>query len=545
MPIKVWDTGRRIKLAKKDAAARVVNGKTVSADRIIELLECVINPGDRVAIEGNNQKQAEFLAKNLVKVDPQKVNGLHLVMSATQLPEHLDLFEKGIAQQLDFAYAGNSDRRMYEMISAGTIKVGAIHTYLELFSRYFTDLTPNVALCVGQYADRQGNIYTGNNTEETPLIIEAAAFKDGVVVVQVDEIRDSIPRVDIPADWVDYIVESDIPCMVEPMFTKDPTVIKDEHVLMGMMAIKGVYGHHLVNRLNHGIGFATAAIELLLPTYGEELGLRGKICEYWASNPVQALIPAIESGWVKQIHSFGSDVGMEDYVSARPDIFFLGQDGSMRSNRCYSQMAGLYGIDMFNGSTLQMDAFGNSSTVTKGRITGFGGAPNMGGNPPGRRHVSPAWVSMNNRPHDILSRGRKLVVQMLRTKSSKGVPFFVPELDAIEVSKKAGFEEPAIMIHGEDVTHLITEVGLSRVYMAEDINERKKLIAAVAGDTAVGQTITRTEIETLRKANKVVYPEDLGIDPGNATRARLSAKTFDDIIDWSGGLYKIPAKFLR
>ena len=28
--------------------------------------------------------------------------------------------------------------------------------------------------------------------------------------------------------------------------------------------------------LNHGIGFDTAAIELLLPTYGESLGLRGK-----------------------------------------------------------------------------------------------------------------------------------------------------------------------------------------------------------------------------------------------------------------------------
>ena len=30
-------------------------------------------------------------------------------------------------------------------------------------------------------------------------------------------------------------------------------------------------------RLNHGIGFNTAAIELLLPTYGEKLGLKGKI----------------------------------------------------------------------------------------------------------------------------------------------------------------------------------------------------------------------------------------------------------------------------
>ena len=36
---------------------------------------------------------------------------------------------------------------------------------------------------------------------------------------------------------------------------------------MAMMAIKGIYAEYGVNRLNHGIGFDTAAIELLLPTY--------------------------------------------------------------------------------------------------------------------------------------------------------------------------------------------------------------------------------------------------------------------------------------
>jgi malonate decarboxylase alpha subunit len=45
-----------------------------------------------------------------------------------------------------------------------------------------------------------------------------------------------------------------------------------------------------------GIGFNTAAIELLLPTYAEKLGLKGKIATHWALNPHPTLIPAIESG---------------------------------------------------------------------------------------------------------------------------------------------------------------------------------------------------------------------------------------------------------
>lgn len=101
------------------------------------------------------------------------------------------------------------------------------------------------------------------------------------------------------------------------------------------------------------------------------------------------------------------------------------------------------------------------------------------------------------------------------------------------------------MIYGEDVTHLITEVGLSYVYMAENLEERKKLIAAVAGDTPIGHTITDKEIKELRAAGKVQFPEDLGIDPSEATRERLAAKNLQDLVEWSGGLYKIPPKFLK
>ena len=70
------------------------------------------------------------------------------------------------------------------------------------------DLTPRVALVVADKADRNGNLYTGPNTEDTPTIVEAAAFRGGIVVAQVNEIVDRLPRVDIPGDWVDFVVPS-------------------------------------------------------------------------------------------------------------------------------------------------------------------------------------------------------------------------------------------------------------------------------------------------------------------------------------------------
>lgn len=540
--VDAWDTERQKKREKMEAIYQFSDGKVVKEDQIKQLLEAAIRPGETVAIEGDNQKQAVQLSKGLATVDPKKVNGLHIVMSCTQMQEHLDIFELGIAEKLDFSYAGNAAKRLPEMIEAGTVKVGAIHTYLEMFSRMFTDLIPNVCLCVAEEADKDGNLYTGPNTEETPTIVEATAFKSGVVIVQVNKLVDKVTRIDIPGEWVDVVVPTEEPCVIEPIMTRDPQYIKDVHVLQGMMAIKGIYAKHLITRMNHGIGFNTAAIELLLPTYGEELGLKGKICTNWVSNPIPAMIPAIETGWVKSVVAFGSELGMEDYVRERSDVFFTGADGSLRSNRCYAQMAGMYGIDMFTGSTLQMDADGNSSTVTKGRITGFGGAPNMGSNPHGRRHSSPAWNSMITNPSDPMAKGNKLVTQIVRTQTKAG-PTFVEQLDAVEVGKQAGFAEPPVMIYGEDLTHLITEVGLGYVYMGETPEERRKIIAAVAGDTPVGHTITTKEINDLRAAGKVAFPEDLGIDPSEATRERLAAKNMKEITDWSDGLYKAPPKF--
>jgi DNA-binding winged helix-turn-helix (wHTH) protein len=132
-----------------------------------------------------------------VKADPARLHDLHMVQSVLALPDHLAVFERGIADRLDFSFAGPQSRRLAELVTSGSVKIGAIHTYLELYARMMVDLTPRVALVVADKADRCGNLYTGPNTEDTPVIVEAAAFSGGVVVAQVNEIVERLPRVDI------------------------------------------------------------------------------------------------------------------------------------------------------------------------------------------------------------------------------------------------------------------------------------------------------------------------------------------------------------
>src|ERR1700739_1127649 len=170
------------------AALFGASGKFCPAERATQLLEAIIEPGDRVAIEGDNQKQADFLASTLANVDPARIHDLHMVQSVLALPDHLAVFERGIANRLDFAYAGPQSRRLAELVASKALRIGGIHTYLELYARMLVDLTPRVALIVADKADRNGNLYTGPNTEDTPTIAEAAAFRGGIVVAQVNEI---------------------------------------------------------------------------------------------------------------------------------------------------------------------------------------------------------------------------------------------------------------------------------------------------------------------------------------------------------------------
>ena len=111
-------SNRAERLARAAALAGV-HAKTVDADAIVALLEALIEPGDRVCLEGDNQKQADFLARALAQVSPERVHDLHMVQSVLSLPEHLDVFELGIASRLDFSFSGPQALRLAQLLGEG------------------------------------------------------------------------------------------------------------------------------------------------------------------------------------------------------------------------------------------------------------------------------------------------------------------------------------------------------------------------------------------------------------------------------------------
>ena len=216
---RVWGRRRAAKRERLAGARPHADGKLIRQEALGQVLEAVIHPGDKVALEGDTRKQADFLSRTLAACDPGRLHDLHMLIGSVSRSEHLDLFEQGIATKLDLAYAGPQSVRIAQLVADGTVSIGAVHPYVELFARMVTDLRPDVALLCASAADEEGNLYTGSNTEDTPVIAEAAAFHDGVVIVQADEITGpgDLPRVDVPGDRVDLVVQADWPFFLEPL----------------------------------------------------------------------------------------------------------------------------------------------------------------------------------------------------------------------------------------------------------------------------------------------------------------------------------------
>ena len=140
-------------------------------------------------------------------------------------------------------------------------------------------------------------------------------------------------------------------------------------------------------------------------------------------------------------------------------------------------------------------------------------------------------------------RGRKLVVQIVETFGDKLVPTFVEKLDALALAEKLKLDLAPVMVYGDDVSHIVTEQGIANLLLCRDLAEREQAIRGVAGYTEVGRGRDKQMVAQLRERCAIRYPEDLGIDPLDADRSLLAARSIEDLVHWSGGLYHPPARF--
>jgi malonate decarboxylase alpha subunit len=93
------------------------------------------------------------------------------------------------------------------------------------------------------------------------------------------------------------------------------------------------------------------------------------------------------------------------------------------------------------------------------------------------------------------------------------------------------------------VSHIVTEEGIANLLLCRDKGEREQAIRGVAGYTDVGRHRDAKMVQRLRERGVIRRPEDLKIDPLDADRSLLAARSIKDLVQWSGGLYAPPSKF--
>ena len=126
--------------ARLRRVANYADGRVLPTERIVEALEALLEPGDRVALEGDNQKQADFLSRALAQVDPTRVHDLHMLISSISRPEQIDIFEKRHRAPDRLRLRRAAEPARGAAARGRLLEVGAIHTYVELYARMFVDL---------------------------------------------------------------------------------------------------------------------------------------------------------------------------------------------------------------------------------------------------------------------------------------------------------------------------------------------------------------------------------------------------------------------
>ena len=102
-----WTTRRDEKRRRMQLIQPWMKGPILPKERIIEALETLIVSGDRIVLEGDNQKQADFLSRSLVKVDPKKLHDISVgKYSFGDLERQIDDLDELVAVDDAFAPDG-------------------------------------------------------------------------------------------------------------------------------------------------------------------------------------------------------------------------------------------------------------------------------------------------------------------------------------------------------------------------------------------------------------------------------------------------------
>jgi hypothetical protein len=165
-----WTKRRAEKERRMQAVSRWMSGPVIPTYKTVEALEALVVAGDRIVLEGDNQKQADFISRSLVKVDAKKIHDLHLIISSISRPEHLTLFELEIAKRVGFAFAGPQTFVLHSYSKTRSLKLARFILTSSCTIGCWSISSQTSSLCVQSRATARG-ISSPDPTLRTPRLL--------------------------------------------------------------------------------------------------------------------------------------------------------------------------------------------------------------------------------------------------------------------------------------------------------------------------------------------------------------------------------------
>ena len=548
MSESTWTRRRADKRERLSAVAGYVDGKLIEQGRLRDTLEGLLRPGDRVALEGDNQKQADFLSRTLAQCDPGKVNGLHMLISSVS-PAGTSRPVRAEDRRKARPRLRRTAERPHRADGRGRQVQHRRHPHLRRAVRADVHRpdAPTSRCCARQGRPRRQPVHRSQHRGHADdRRGRRVSRRRGPRAGQRDRRQRQAARESTsPATGSTSWSQADRPFSLEPLFTRDPRQIGPVEILKAMIAIRGVYERHQVTSLNHGDRIRHGRNRIASAHLRRTTGPEGQDRQALGAEPAPDADPGDRIGLGRIDPQLRRRVG-DGAVHRGPARRVLHRT---RTDRC-GPIGCCVSWPASTRSTCSSAPPCRSTAMRTRRPSptagcpGFGGAPNMGHDPHGRRHSSPAWLSLAHGEAPRAARPETGGADRPDLPEAAASPRSSNRSTPSRSARTPACRSPPVMIYGDDVSHVVTEEGVAYLYKAPVAGRppggvggdrrchadraRRRGARARSNCAATGWSpFLRTSVSTTRLAD----------------RSLLAARSIEDLVAWSGGLYDPPAQF--
>ncbi len=245
----------------------------------------LLPPGSRIYVSGNAATPQRLLA---TLAQDEEIHSVELI-GVLLLGDLEALFSEAACQRITHRviFNGPASRKA---VNQGRAKYQLLHLS-EIPQQLKHYLKPNVAMISVSGPDNGGNYSLGTTVEAVPAAVDTVKAQGGIVIAERNQRMPFVLGGTIPADTIDFLVDSDYPLPTSPVKPPDEAARRIGRIIVDNFVHDGV-------TLQYGIGQVPEAVtDAMLEKGVKDIGIHTELF-------ADAMQRLVEAGAVTNRHTF-------------------------------------------------------------------------------------------------------------------------------------------------------------------------------------------------------------------------------------------------